>query len=188
MQDRNFNDLSLDYCPDDTRCVECGRKLPEENKVDRKIWEFYVEAGYCDEDCCNNKTGVHTVFDLISKWSGFIDIDDNAEEIKAKITKLAFKHTQSGVCVSFPAPDQVLVTGFCEGLDDWPFYGYLLVMPFHIDKFKDAIERADAEGVEAWTETHGCSRCRAFFGVDEEEPYCPVNGACPECKGEGVII
>jgi len=81
------------------------------------------------------------------------------ERAKQHMEKSVFKHTECG-CVFGADEDGVHVSGYAEGSDAY-LPTHFLNWGFTLDEFMDALNDADAEGVDEWE--------RANEGNEEEE-------------------
>jgi len=70
------------------------------------------------------------------------------EEAKAAVEKSVFKYTECGCCFSADEGG-VTVAGYSEG-SDYDHFPYYLKWGFTIEEYNDALDQADAEGVEEW--------------------------------------
>lgn len=99
------------------------------------------------------------------------------------IAKAVYKATDCGAFVTAEA-GQVVVGSIVEGVD----YGtenHILVYPFTLSDFWEAIEKVELEAEMIWSATHGCDDC------GEEDPWTgsvAINPECKTCEGEGVVI
>ncbi len=128
---------------DDTKCYMCGRTLPDTSDPRDPAFD-----GYCDQDCVDGKTGIHTLFKLAELY-GF---DGEVQNAGKYLEKRLFKDTTCGVCFSVHKDiSGVSVSGYVEGLDvECPMHSF--PFPFHIDDFKAAVQVCDTEANEIWTE------------------------------------
>mgnify|MGYP003666583956 CR=1 FL=1 len=83
---------------------------------------------------------------LIKEWVGHEA--ETEQEAKALAEKWCFKYTDCG-CVFGCDPDGITVAGYAEG-SDAELPPYHLDWGFTIKEFNDALDQADADGVEEW--------------------------------------
>ena len=74
-----------------------------------------------------------------------VETEDRA---KQSMEKLVFKYTECGCCFSADEGG-VTVAGYTEG-SDYDHFPYYLKWGFTIEEFNEALNDADAEGVEEW--------------------------------------
>jgi len=103
------------------------------------------------------------------------------EETGKSIARRLFKDTDCGISF-WHNVDGVVVTGYCEGSDDY-IEGHSLGFPFDTKKFWEAVSQADEDGCNTWDRTHGCEACG-----DEVDGVISVNPDCKECGGSGEIL
>jgi hypothetical protein len=100
-----------------------------------------------------------------------------------ELEKAVFKGTTCGAYVVSEA-GQVVVGSIVEGVDYGTEY-HILVYPFTLSDFWEALEKVELEAEEIWNDTHGCDDC------GEEDPWTgsvAINPECKTCEGEGVVI
>jgi len=103
---------------------------------------------------------------LLDGWSGcaygdsVVD-DEHAQQIMAKYI---FKHTECGCCFSADEGG-VTVAGYTEG-SDYDHFPYYLKWGFTMEEFNNALNDADADGVEEWERVNEYDLVRV---VDEDE-------------------
>lgn len=121
---------------DDMKCYTCGRQLPDTS--DPRDFAF---DGYCDQDCVDGKTGIHTVFKLAELYGFDGDILEACGHIKKTC----------GVCFSVHKDiGGVSVSGSAEECPE-----HRLRFPFHADDFYAAINECEAEAVTQQSEAKG---------------------------------
>jgi len=131
--------------------------------------------------------GLH---DLAEHVGADVREGDTPEAVIARIRNRVYKDTSCGCSVAFiPGSNgegvfQVFVQGYCEGTDSlFPPHG--ITFPCATERWDKCVTDADADGQEAWNETHGCEGCG---DVDPETGWRHVNPECPNCGGQGVIL
>ena len=93
---------------------------------------------------------INNSIQLLDEWAGtsFGDSVVDDEHAKQIMEKYIFKHTECG-CVFDADENRVYVGGFAEGSDAaLPMHS--LNWGFTIEEFNNALNDADAEGVEEW--------------------------------------
>ena len=90
-----------------------------------------------------------------------VETEDRAKQLMEKIV---FKYTECG-CVFDADENGVYVAGYAEG-SDAELPGHSLDWGFTMDEYNDALDQADAEGVEEWELANELDLARV---VDEEE-------------------
>jgi len=83
---------------------------------------------------------------LVWEWVGWKA--DSEDQAKALAEKWVFKDTECG-CVFTSYEDGIVVAGYAEG-SDGDCIPYHLHWGFTIKEFNDALDQADADGVEMW--------------------------------------
>ena len=85
-------------------------------------------------------------------WSEWMGSEETEETSKALLRKWVFKGTECG-CIFDSDEKGIMVGGYAEGSDaELPMYD--LKWGFTINAFKEALDYADADGVEAWHEAN----------------------------------
>ena len=85
-------------------------------------------------------------------WTEWIGGEETEETSKALLRKWVFKGTECG-CIFDSDEKGIVVGGYAEGSDaELPTYD--LKWGFTINAFKEALDYADADGVEAWHEAN----------------------------------
>jgi len=85
-------------------------------------------------------------------WTEWIGGEETEETSKALLRKHIFKGTECG-CIFDSDEKGIVVGGYAEGSDaELPTYD--LKWGFTINAFKEALDYADADGVEAWHEAN----------------------------------
>ena len=135
---------------------------------------------------------INTLAELADHFSCAGSSDD---ESIARLRKTFFKSTTAGLPVSFARTDEhpngvFTIFPYCEGFDGLDLHaGYPVPLPCTAEQLDAAEADAEAESLAAWNASHGCDAC---WGGDEtiESEYGtrPVDPACPECDGDGIII
>lgn len=93
---------------------------------------------------------INNCIQLLDEWAGTVDGIPLADEDHAKqiMEKYIFKYTECGC--TFDANDRgVSVAGYAEG-SDAELPRHILSWGFTIEQFNEALNEADAEGVEEW--------------------------------------
>lgn len=189
---------------DDTICVRCHAKLPDEVEPGSP-----QDEGFCDAKCqSGERVVINTIQELAAETEAYHDT-------KESIAKRLYKDTSCGISFwvyptefdlrrmeacdlspDFKLNQGVGVSGYCEGTDrECP--NHTLDFPFTADAFWEAVKQADQDGCDTWGETHGCAAC----GTDSYECECcvrdgclecnaerPINPECKSCQGHGVVI
>ena len=110
--------------------------------------------------------------ELWSAWMGDHIEDSKVSETFSQqlLRKWVFKGTECG-CIFDSDEKGIMVGGYAEGSDaELPTYD--LKWGFTINAFKEALDYADADGVEAWNEAEDGSWTEAYASLDmitEEE-------------------
>jgi len=96
---------------------------------------------------------INNCIQLLEEWGGFGWSNPEDEHHANKIMeKNIFKYTECG-CVFYADENEVYLSGYAEGSDhDLP--AHTLKWGFTIDEFNEALNEADAEGVEEWEYTN----------------------------------
>jgi len=85
----------------------------------------------------------------IQLWEGIVGEKVETEDLaKQCMKKSVFKYTECG-CVFDADENGVYVAGYAEG-SDAELPGHSLDWGFTMDEYNDALDQADAEGVEEW--------------------------------------
>ena len=85
-------------------------------------------------------------------WSEWMGSEETEERALALLEKWVFKGTECG-CIFDSDEKGIVVGGYAEGSDaELPTYD--LEWGFTINAFKEALDYADADGVEAWHEAN----------------------------------
>jgi len=105
-----------------------------------------------------------TINNCAELWSEWMGGEETEETSKALLRKWVFKGTECG-CIFDSDEKGIVVGGYAEG-SDAELLMYDLKWGFTINAFKEALDYADADGVEAWHEANDEDLVRV---VDEEE-------------------
>ena len=106
---------------------------------------------------------INNCLELWTEWIGESSYTCE-ERAKSLLKKVVFKGTECG-CIFDSDEKGIMVGGYAEGSDaELPTYD--LEWGFTINAFKEALDYADADGVEAWHEANDEDLVRV---VDEEE-------------------
>ena len=90
---------------------------------------------------------INNCIQLLDEWAGTVEPEDEHHANKI-MEKYIFKYTECG-CVFYADENEVYLSGYAEGSDhDLP--AHTLKWGFTIDEFNEALNEADAEGVEEW--------------------------------------
>ena len=93
-----------------------------------------------------------TINNCAELWSEWMGGEETEETSKALLRKHIFKGTECG-CIFDSDEKGIVVGGYAEGSDaELPTYD--LKWGFTINAFKEALDYADADGVEAWHEAN----------------------------------
>ena len=92
---------------------------------------------------------------LLDEWTGCAFTEEGVNEndhAKQMMEKYIFKYTECG-CVFYADENEVYLSGYSENSDhDLP--AHTLKWGFTIDEFNEALNDADAEGVEEWEQAN----------------------------------
>jgi len=98
-------------------------------------------------------------------WEGIVgEKVETEDQAKQRMKKSVFKYTECG-CIFNSDEIGVFLSGYAEG-SDAELPGHSLDWGFTMDEYNDALDQADAEGVEAWYEANDEDLARV---VDEDE-------------------
>jgi len=92
------------------------------------------------------KMKINNCKELLAEQAGIVLQDE--DEAKRAIEKNTFKYTECG-CVFDADENGVYVAGYAEG-SDAELPGHSLNWGFTVEEFNNALNDADAEGVEEW--------------------------------------
>jgi len=97
------------------------------------------------------KMKINNCLELWTEWIGESSYTCE-ERAKSLLKKVVFKGTECG-CIFDSDEKGIMVGGYAEGSDaELPTYD--LEWGFTINAFKEALDYADADGVEAWHEAN----------------------------------
>ena len=94
---------------------------------------------------------INNCIQLLEEWSGMVEPQDE-DHAKKIMEKYIFKYTECG-CVFDADENGVYVAGYAEG-SDAELPGHSLNWGFTVDEFNEALNDADAEGVDEWEQAN----------------------------------
>ena len=105
---------------------------------------------------------INNCSELWSEWMGGEEPETKSQQL---LRKWVFKGTECG-CIFDSDEKGIMVGGYAEGSDaELPMYD--LKWGFTINAFKEALDYADADGVEAWHEAEDGSWTEAYASLDK---------------------